>query len=450
MTLFTNLRYLINQLITMKTTKIIILFGALSISLLASAQQAWTLQQCIDTALVNNRNVKQKVLSRKISEINYQQSKQDLLPNLNASAGQYYNFGRSLAADNVYRNTNSSQTSFGLSSNITLFDGLKMKYNIDARKAELNASEADLKKMQSDLVMSVSTAFLQVLLNKELLQISKDQHDLTASKIEQRKILVNAGKMAEGEIYELIAQESKEEMNRVKAEQALNYSLLDLSQILEIQDFETFDVVVPKELLNSDLQLLNPQTVYDGALIHRPEIKSAEFRLQSSEKNIQIAKSNYYPSLSLGAQTGSRYYNMTGVPNDAFGKQMSNNLSTSVGLNLSIPIFNKFEVKNGVRTAVIRAQSSKLDVENTKLELRKTIQQAYQNALAAKARWDAAVKSEVASREAYRFSNQKYENGRATVYELYQAKSNLTQVLSEQTQAKYEYVFRIKILEWLK
>jgi outer membrane protein len=129
---------------------------------------------------------------------------------------------------------------------------------------------------------------------------------------------------------------------------------------------------------------------------------------------------------------------------------MSNNLSTSVGLNLSIPIFNKFEVKNGVRSAEIKAQSSRLDVENTKLELRKSIQQAYQNALAAKARWDAAVKSEVASREAYRFSNQKYENGRATVYELYQAKSNLTQVLSEQTQAKYEYVFRIKILEWLK
>ncbi len=434
----------------MRTTKIIILFGALSFSLLASAQQPWTLQQCIDTALVNNRNVKQKVLSRKTSEINYQQSKQDLLPNLNASVGQYYNFGRSLAVDNVYRNTNSSQTSVGISSNLTLFDGLKMKYNIDARKAELNASEADLKKMQSDLVMSVSSAFLQVLLNKELLQIAKDQYSLTTSKIEQRKVLVSAGKMAEGEIYELIAQESKEEMNQVKAEQALNYSLLDLSQILEIQDFETFDVVVPKDLLNAELQLLNPQTVYDGALIHRPEIKSAEFRLQSSETNIKIAKSYYYPSLSLAAQTGSRYYNLPGVPNDAFGKQMSNNLSTSVGLNLSIPIFNKFEVKNGVRSAEIKAESSRLDVENTKLELRKTIQQAYQNALAAKARWDAAVKSEVASSEAYRFSNQKYENGRATVYELYQAKSNLTQVLSEQTQAKYEYVFRIKILEWLK
>jgi len=432
-------------------TKIYMILGALFVTLLATAQQKpWTLEQCVDTALANNRNVKQKILTRKSNEIAYQQAKYDLLPNLNASAGQYYNFGRSLGVDNVYKNTNSSQTSVGISTNITLFDGLKMKYNIDARMADLKASEADLKKMQSDLVMSVSTAFLQVLLNKELLQIAKDQHDLTLSKIEQRKSLVSAGKLAEGEVYELIAQESKEEMNRIKAEQSLNYSLLDLAQILELDDFEKFDVVVPTDLLNGELQLLNPQTVYDGALIHRPEIKVAEFRLQGNETNIQIAKSGYYPTLSLGAQTGTRYYNMSGFNNDGFSKQFANNLSSSIGLNLSIPIFNKFEVKNGVRNAQIRLESSKLDVENTKIELRKTIQQAYQNALAAKARWDASLKSEVASREAYRFSNQKYENGRATVYELYQAKSNLTQVLSEQIQAKYEYVFRIKILEWLK
>jgi len=432
-------------------TKIYMILGALFVTLLATAQQKpWTLEQCVDTALANNRNVKQKILTRKSNEIAYQQAKYDLLPNLNASAGQYYNFGRSLGVDNVYKNTNSSQTSVGISTNITLFDGLKMKYNIDARMADLKASEADLKKMQSDLVMSVSTAFLQVLLNKELLQIAKDQHDLTLTKIEQRKSLVSAGKLAEGEVYELIAQESKEEMNRIKAEQSLNYSLLDLAQILELEDFEKFDVEVPTDLLNGELQLLNPQTVYDGALIHRPEIKVAEFRLQGNETNIQIAKSGYYPTLSLGAQTGTRYYNMSGFPNDGFSKQFSNNLSSSIGLNLSIPIFNKFEVKNGVRNAQIRLESSKLDVENTKKELRKTIQQAYQNALAANARWDASLKSELASREAYRFANQKYENGRATVYELYQAKSNLTQVLSEQIQAKYEYVFRIKILEWLK
>jgi len=420
------------------------------VSLLANAQKSWTLQQCIDTTLANNRNVKQKVLARKVSETNYLQSKQNLLPNLNASAGEYFNFGRSLGVDNVYKSINSSQTSFGISSNITLFDGLKMKYSIDARKADLNASEADLKKMQSDLVMSVSTAFLQVLLNKELLQIAIDQQSLTQTKIEQRKNLVASGKMAEGEIYDLLAQQAKEDMNKIKAEQALNYSLLDLSQILELSSSDNFDVVLPADLLNSQLTLLDPNAVYNGALIHRPEIKSAEFRLQSNETNVKIAKSNYYPTLSLGGQIGTQYYNLSGIPNQVFGTQLSNNLSSSLGFNLSVPIFNKFQVKNGVSNALLQVQSSKIDLENTKIELRKSIQQAYQNALGAKARWDAAVKSEVASREAYRFVNQKYENGRATVYELYQAKSNLTQVLSEQTQAKYEYVFRIKILEWLK
>jgi len=431
-------------------TKTYLIIGAMLVTLLANAQKNWTLQQCIDTALANNRNVKQKVLARKVSETNYLQSKQNLLPNLNASAGEYFSFGRSLGADNVYKNINSSQTSFGISSNITLFDGLKMKYSIDARKADLNASEADLKKMQSDLVMSVSTAFLQVLQNKELLQLAIDQHALTQTKIEQRKSLVAAGKLAEGEIYDLLAQESKEEMNRIKAEQSLNYSLLDLSQILELDSPDNFNIVLPTDLLNAELTLLDPKSVYNGALVHRPEIKSAEFRLESNQTNVKIAKSNYYPSLSLNGQIGSRYYNLSGIPNAAFNTQLSNNLSSSIGLNLSIPIFNKFEVKNSVSNAMIQVQSSKLDLENTKIELRKSIEQAYQNALGAKARWDAAIKSETASREAYRFVNQKYENGRATVYELYQAKSNLTQVLSEQTQAKYEYVFRIKILEWLK
>jgi outer membrane protein len=421
-------------------TKILILVGALCASFVATAQKKpLTLEQCVDIALTNNRNVKQKELTRKSNEIAYQQAKNDLLPNLNASASQAFSFGRSQQADGTYRNTNSTNTSFGVSAGLTLFDGLKMKYNIDARMADLKASEADLQKMQKDLILSVSSSFLQVVLNKELLQIAKDQLELTRTKIEQRKSLVAAGRMAEGELYELVAEESKEDMNRIKNEQTLNASLLDLAQILEKEDFENLDVVIPEDLLNSELQLLNPALVYDSAVTHRPEVIGAQYRLKSSETNVQIAKSAYYPTLSFGVNTGAGYYNSVNVP-----------LNTNLGFDLRIPIFNKFETRNQVKTAQLNVESNKLSVDNSKKELRKTIQQAYQNALAAKARWDASQKSEIASREAYRFSNQKYENGRATVYELYQAKSNLTQVLSEQTQAKYEYVFRIKILEWLK
>ncbi len=418
--------------------KIFLIIGALLAALMASAQQPWTLQQCVDTALANNRNIKQKELTRKTNEIAYQQARNNLLPNLNGSASQGWSFGRSQIADGTYQNLNVSNTSFSLSSGITLFDGLKMKYNIDARMADLKVSEANLEKIRQDIILSVSSAFLQVLLNKELLQISENQLELTQNKIEQQKSLVAAGKLAEGEMYELLAQQSKEELSRTQAENSLKLSLLDLGQILELSDFEKLDVIVPADLMNNELQMLDAEKVYRSALNNRPEVKSAEYQLKNSEKNVQIAKSAYFPSLSFGASVSGGYYNSVSTP-----------MSTSLGFNLSVPIFNKMETRNQVKTAQINVESNRLNVDNTKLELRKTIQQAYYNAVAAKAKWDAARKSEIAGNEAYRFANQKYEGGRATVYELYQAKNNLTQAQSEVVQSKYEYVFRLKILELL-
>lgn len=430
--------------------KIFLIIGALITTMLATAQQPWTLQQCVDTALANNRNIKQQALTKKNREIDYKQARLNLLPNINASAGQSWNFGRSLNVNNSYQSTNSSQTSFGIGSSLILFDGLRMKYNIDARRADMFASVADLEKIKQDITMSVAADFLQILLNKELLQIAIDQNRLTKTKIEQRKGLVDAGKMAEGEMYDLLAQESKEELSRLQAQNTLNLSFLDLAQFLEIAHFERLDIVAPEDLLESQIKLLSADEVYESAITHRPEIKGAEYRLKSNESNVMVTKSSFYPSLNLGAQIGTGYYNLSGVPNNSFNNQLSDNMSTSISLNLNVPIFNKFDVRSRVRTAQIGVQSSKLSVVNAKLELKKSIQQAYYNALGAKSRWDAAIKSETASREAYRFTNQKFEAGRATLYELYQAKSNLTQVLSEQAQAKYEYFFRIKILELLK
>jgi outer membrane protein len=431
-------------------TKIYMIVGTLLVTLLANAQKPWTLQQCVDTALANNRNVKQQVLTRKTKEISYQQARQNLLPNLNASASQSWYFGRSLTMNNTYQSTNSAQTTFGISSGLTLFDGLKMKYNIDASKADMHASEADLEKIKQDITMNVAADFLQILLNKELLQIAKDQLELSKTKIEQRKGLVAAGKMAEGEMYDLLAQEAKENQSRIQAENTLNLSLLDLAQFLELEHFENLDIVAPENLNESDLHFLSADEVFTSALTHRPEIKGAEFRLENSEYNVLIAKSYYYPSLSLGANYGSNYYNLANYPNLSFGQQFNNNMNGYVGLSLQIPIFNKFQVRNQVHSAQFGVKSSKIAVDNAKLELKKTIQQAYYNALGAKSRWEAAIKSETASREAYRFANQKFEAGRATIYELYQAKSDLTQVLSEQVQSKYEYFFRVKMLELLK
>ena len=276
------------------------------------------------------------------------------------------------------------------------------------------------------------------------------QLKVTETNIEQKKQLVAAGKLAEGEMFELYAQQSKEEVDRTQAENTLKLSLLDLAQILELTDFEKLDIVVPADLMLNELQLLNPESVFQSALINRPEVKSAEYKLDGSKTNVDIARSYLYPSLGFGAQMGTGYYNLKGIPNASFKQQINEQFNTVLGFSLNIPIFNKFETKNSVKKAQIDVESNKLNVDNVKLELRKTVQQAYYNAVAAKAKWEAAQKSETASNEAYRFANQKYEGGRATVYELYQAKSNLTQAQSQVVQSKYEYVFRLKILELLK
>ena len=432
-------------------TKYIIITGLLLAASQLPAQRLWTLEQCIDTALSHNRNIKQQQLSYKSKEIAYSQAKANLLPNLNASAGQNFNFGRSLGADNTYISSNSATSSFGISSDLTLFDGLKMKYNIEAKKADLLASGADWLKVEKDIILNVSTVFLQVLQNKELLQNAANQLDLTRKNMTQRKELIQAGKLAEGEIYELQAQEAKEEFSLVQAENNLQLSKLDLSQVMDLEDFKELDVVVPANLMENELALLSAEEVYNSAVQSRPELKAAEFRLRSSEKNIAIAKADYLPSLGFGAQIGTGYYNMSRLPvNEAFGDQISNNLSTALGFRLSIPVFNRFEVKNRVKSAKLEVENSKIEIEKTKIELRKSIEQAYFNAIAAKNRWDSSQKSVRANEEAFRFSSQKFESGRANQYEVNIAKNNLAQSLSEQTQAKYEYVFRMKLLELMK
>ena len=434
----------------MKTPTIffsLLVAGTLSLS----AQQQYTLLECIDIALENNRNIKQQELGRQQRAIAYNQARADLLPNLNASAGQSFVFGRSIGLDNVYQNTNSQQTSFGIGADITLFDGLRMKHNIDARRADMYASEADLDKMRDDIILSVSTAFLQALLNQELLQIAENQLETTQADWQRKNLLVKSGKMAQGELYELEAQEAREELNRVQAESNLKLALLDLAQIMELEEFNNFGIAAPPaETLINETPLLATDAVYESALANRPEIRSMHHRLQSSEKELLMAKSGYYPSLSFGANMGTGYYRMGGRDNDPFASQFRNNMSNSLGVSLRIPIFNRFQVRNNVHNAELSIANTRLELDKTKIDLRKRIEQAYYNAIGSKSRWEAAEKSIAASQEAYRFAEEKYESGRANAYELFLAKNNLTQALGEEAQAKYEYAFRLKILELLK
>lgn len=431
--------------------RLLYLFIAVGSLITAAGQQQYTLLECIEIALENNRDIKQQELNKQQRMVAYSQARADLLPAVNASAGHNFIFGRSIGLDNTYQNTNSTQSNFNIVADITLFDGLRMKHNIDARKADMMVSEANLERIQDEIIMSVSTAFLQALLNRELLTIAENQIQTTRENLKRSTELVNSGKMAKGELYEIEAQLAKEEVNRVQAENNYKLALLDLAQIMELEKFDDFEIVSPPaEALIDETPLLSSQMVYESALVNRPEIRSLQYQLESSTKEMLMAKSQYFPTLSFGASIGTGYYNMNGRDNDPFATQLRNNISNSLGFSLRIPIFNRFQIKNSVKNAQIAIANSRLEMDKTKLELRKRIEQAFYNAVGAESRWEAAKKSVTASNEAYRFAEEKHESGRATSYELFLAKNNQTQALGEEAQAKYEYAFRLKILELLK
>ena len=425
-----------------------IIIAAMLAACVCAGAQTLSLQQCIDTALAHNNQLKQQTYQLRTQEVTYRQARQNLLPNLNASASQSWVFGRSIGADNVYKSTNSSQTSLGLSASLLLFDGLKMKYSIDEAKAAMLASEADVSALKADITMNISAMYLQILLNKELLETARQQLADTQLKVEQNRALVEAERLAAGELYAIEAQAAKEELAVTQAQSNLQLALLDMVQALELDSIEGFDVVVPTDVELLAGALLTNDAVYNMALQHRPEIKAAEYNLAASEHALKSAKADYYPTLSAGASLSTGYYDMDGYQNNAFGRQLGDNLSTSVGLQLTIPIFNKMQVKNNVSRARINVENYKVQAEETKKTLRKNIDQAYYNALAAQSRETAAEKSERSAYEAYRYAEQKYESGRASVYEFYDAKLSYTLALSERIQAKYEYLFRLKILEY--
>ena len=407
-----------------------------------------TLQQCIDSALLNNISVQKQANQYASQRLQYTQSKADISPNISGSAGQSWIFGRSIGADNIYHAQNSSQTTFNLSANIVLFDGLQMKYNIDQARANMQASEANMQAIQSQIRMNISSMYLQVLLCKELLKVAENQLEDTQLKLQRDSALVAVDRLPEGELYTLQAQAAREELEVTQRQNNLQLALLDLAQAIELENVSEFNIAMPSaEELHGGL-LPNNEEVYQTALQHRPEIKALEYQIQANESALKGTKSAYSPTLSAGANVGTGYYDMQGADNQPFGTQMRDNFSASVGLNLQVPIFDKLQTSTRVKQQKLALQNAILDLEQQKNDLRKEIDQSYYNARNAYAEQIAAEKAEQSTAEALRYITQKYEAGRATAYEYQEARNNHLQAESTRLQAQYNYLFRLRILQY--
>lgn len=421
-------------------------------SIMAKAQEKWSLRKCIDYAVENNIDIKQQDLKLESAEIDLSTSKNSRLPNLNGSASHNFNFGNSTSsATNGYISGNKSNTSFSIGSDMPLFTGFKIPNEIAAKQFDLKAATEGLQRAKDDLSILIASYYLDVLFKKEILKVYEEQAQLTSSQVEQTAILVESGKVAQSQLYDIKSQLATAELNIVTAKNSLDLSLLTLAQALNLAEYNDFDVeepVVDNVMQENLSSIIPPDQIYNRALQIRPQIKEAEYNIESSKKTLKVAQSGYYPTLSLNLGYGTSSQRIYGMDNMDFKDQLRDFGNKYIGFSLSVPIFNRFQVRNQVRSARVNIRNAELAMDNAKMSLYKEIQQAYQNAIGAQAKFVATEKSVEASSESYKYAQEKYKVGKSSVYELNEAETKLIGSRSDQIQAKYDFLFRSKILDF--
>ncbi|MFA5329207.1 MAG: TolC family protein [Prolixibacteraceae bacterium] len=418
----------------------------------AQAQTTWSLQKCIDYALKNNIQIKQQDLNTKYYGNQVNQAKYNRLPNLNAGFQNNMNFGRTTGADNTYLNVNSNSTSGSLSTDITIWNGFTLNNSVKAAEFDLKASLADMEKAKSDMMLNVAASYLEILFADELVTVAQDLLKITQLQIDRTSKLVEAGSLAKGSLLEIEAQYAREELNIVNAQNRSQLAYLSLYQLLELPSTESFKIEVPVlPEIGANVSMINSMDIFKTAVQLRPEVKSSEYKLESVKKQLLIAKGNMMPTLSFGGNYynlyNNKYSDITGNK-ITFGDQIKSNERYGFGATLNIPIFNRYQGKTSVSNAQIQVENTELQLQSTKNLLRKDIEQAYTNALAAFKRYVANQKAVVSSKEAFRYTEEKFNVGMINSVEYNQSKNNLSTAQSDLLQAKYEYIFRTKILDF--
>lgn len=441
-----------------------ILWGLFSLTLATTSAVAqeqtapWSLEACIDYAYANNIQLKQKVEEQEARKVELHTSKHSWLPAVNANMGQSFQFGRSTSKSGVIVDQNASNTTFNINLDMPIFDGFKIPNDIAARKLDLQAAIESLNKAKEDLAINIASYYLQVLYNKELQRVAQLQVDLDKEQVAKTEAMVDAGKVPLSQLYDIKAQLAKDEVTLTEAANNVQLALLDLAQSLELERSDrSFDIVTPQTtdaVAENMSSILPPETIFDQAVTFKPQIKEQEYLLESQKRMLKVAQAGYYPKLNFGASYSNGYYHtsMGGEFADtrSFGDQLKQNGQKIVGFSLSIPLFNRFQVRNSVRSARIGINNQQLMLENSKKTLYKEIQQAYYNATAAQEKYQASDKSVAASKEAFDYAQVRYAAGKSTVFEFNEAKTKYAQSLAEQAQAKYDFIFRAKILDFYR
>jgi outer membrane protein len=459
---------------------VLFFFSLLLSSKVMYAQEKWTLQQCIEHALKNNIQVKQSDLATRQAAINLNQGKANLLPNLNGQFQNVYNVGRTIDRfTNQFANATVQSMNLFVGSQLTLFNGLQNYNTIKQGELNLGAAKSDADQTRNDISLNVANAYLQVLLAKEIVYNSEKQLVLTNQQVARTKNLVEAGALARGNLLQAEAQAATEELNVVNAKNNLDLARLNLIQLLELTDAKSFDIASPDVPEPASSMLANdPSTIYANAVSAQPFIKGAEWRVKSAEKGLKISRGAGMPSVQLSGSIGTGYSGLSqrvigtsapiavpigvtenGIPVytsvsqpitelTPLGQQFNDNVNKSYGISLSIPIFNNLLVHHQNELAKIRLEQAQLLLQQSKRQLQKSVEQAYTDAIAALKRFDATKKNVSALEENFKYAQQRYDAGVMNAFEYNDSKTRLNRAESELLQAKYEFTFRLKVIDF--
>jgi outer membrane protein len=429
--------------------KSILMIVLLAVAFTMKAQQPWTLQQCIDYAMEHNVGILQSRLQQQNADYQLKMSQNAWLPSVNASASEGLGFGQSPSYTGVYVSDNSSSASVGVSVSMPLFQGLNLYNTNKANELNLQASTQDLEAAKRDLRLAIMAYYMEVVYCKELLGVAEKQLELSESQHQRTQELFEVGRLPESNVYESAAQVATDRASLTEAQNNLMLRLLDITQALELDDVEGFDVVDPEVFMTDDeMPLVSPQATIQHALNHQPEMQAAQLRLQQAHYDLKAAKSAWYPSLSFygGYSNGIYHYFTDGYANTPIQQQLQTNGRTQLGLSLNIPIFNGMQTKYRVKMTELDIENQQVNIENTSKKLKKEIQQAYYSAVAAKQKYVAADNSLKSSQLAYDYAQAGFEAGKTTLMELNESKNRLYKAESSLLQAKYEYLYRCKVM----
>ncbi|WP_194851723.1 TolC family protein [Nonlabens antarcticus] len=451
----------------------------------AQTQRVWTLQECIQYAIENNISIKQADLNIETVKIDKRGAIGNFLPTLNGSVNNSWNTGLTQnITTGVLQTQVTRNSSYNVTAGVTLFDGLANLYRLQRAKMNILASQYDAEQLEDNILLNVSNSYLNVLFNKENLKQLEIQHQISTEQIERTEQLVEAGSLPRGDLLEIQATFADEEQRIIAAKNSILISRITLAQILNLKEYENFDVVDP-DLTDPNGFIIDEgvNAIYQAAQEERYEVKIAEQNTAIAEKDLKIARAAILPTLDaflnyntresdqgrtssfldpdqptrqIGVVEGSgesvvapNFTGSIGSPRPFF-EQLYRNDGISYGLQLRVPIFNGFNVSNNIAKSKINVENSRLLESQAKLDLERNIYQAYNDAVGAKATFESSSKALEARQQAFEYAQARYDVGLLNAFDFNQAQAQLTNAQSTMLRNKYDYIFKIKVLELFK